>query len=59
MDDHGVQFLGPGAEQQAKELALELRKRYKLEPTVPDAVRPGQAQGRGVDGYGEPGAWCP
>ena len=34
MDDHGCSFSGPNADQQAHDLALELRKCYKLEAYV-------------------------
>jgi hypothetical protein len=43
------------AEKQAKELVIELRKRYKLPAFVyKKTIDLGKAQGRGLDGFGEP-----
>jgi hypothetical protein len=51
-------FSGDGAEKQAKELAYELRKRYKLAAfTYQGRFDPGEAQGRGVDEFGKPRKW--
>jgi hypothetical protein len=48
-------FSGEGAEKQAHELVLELRKRYKLPAYVYKAhFALGEAQGKGVDKYGNP-----
>lgn len=48
-------FSGDGAEKQAKELAYELRKRYKLPAfTYQGRFDPGEAQGRGIDEFGKP-----
>jgi hypothetical protein len=48
-------FSGEGAEKQAKELVLELRKRYKLEAYVHQAkFEVGKIEGRGFDKYGRP-----
>ncbi|OHB65945.1 MAG: hypothetical protein A2V70_05075 [Planctomycetes bacterium RBG_13_63_9] len=48
-------FSGDGAAEQAKELALELRKRYKLEAyTHPMNFKFGATRGRGIDRYGAP-----
>ena len=51
-------FSGDGAEKQAQELVLELRKRYKLPAYIyKGQFDPGEAQGRGVDEYGNPHKW--
>jgi hypothetical protein len=51
-------FSGDGAEKQAHELVLELRKRYKVAAyTYQGRFDPGEAQGRGVDKYGNPRKW--
>ena len=51
-------FSGDGAEEQAQELALELRKRYKLRAyTYRGRFDPGKAQGRGIDEFGRPRKW--
>jgi hypothetical protein len=51
-------FSGEGAEKQAQELAYELRKRYKLPAyTYQGRFDPGEAQGRGVDEFGNPRKW--
>jgi hypothetical protein len=51
-------FSGDGAEKQAKDLVLELRKRYKLQAyTYQGHFDPGEAQGRGVDEFGNPRKW--
>jgi len=48
-------FSGEGAEQQARELVLELRKRYKLEAYVhPVEFELGDARPRGLNRYGDP-----
>jgi hypothetical protein len=48
-------FSGEGAEKQAKELVLELRKRYKIPAYIYfGRFDPGEAQWRGVDKYGNP-----
>ena len=48
-------FSGDGAEKQAQELALELRKRYKLEAYTHKAkFALGDANARGVDRFGNP-----
>ncbi len=48
-------FSGEGAAEQARELALELRKRYKLPAyTHPMRFDFGDAQGRGIDQFGAP-----
>jgi hypothetical protein len=48
-------FSGKGAEEQAKELVLELRKRYKLPAYIyKKTIQLTQAQGRGFDSFGEP-----
>ncbi len=48
-------FSGEGAEKQANELVLELRKRYKLPAyTFLGKFDPGEAPGRGLDKYGQP-----
>ena len=48
-------FSGEGAEKQAKELVLELRKRYKIPAYIYFGhFDPGEAQARGVDKYGNP-----
>ena len=48
-------FSGDGAEKQAKELALELRKRYKLEAYVhKPQIKLEEPVGRGVDPTGAP-----
>jgi hypothetical protein len=48
-------FSGEGAEKQAKELVLELRKRYKIPAYIyQKRFDPGEAQARGVDKYGRP-----
>lgn len=48
-------FSGEGAEQQAKQLVLELRKRYKLAAYVhPMRFEFGQTNGLGVDRFGGP-----
>lgn len=48
-------FSGEGAEQQAKELALELRKKYKLPAYVyrKSFDFRGKTQGKGIDRYGD------
>lgn len=48
-------FSGDGAEDQARQLVLELRKRYKL-PAYMHQVRfdLSEVQGRGIDKFGEP-----
>lgn len=53
-------FSGPDAEKQAQELAVELRKRYKLEAYT-HAMRFdfGETQGRGVNAYGAPRRMVP
>lgn len=51
-------FSGDGAEKQAKDLVLELRKRYKVPAYVyKGKFDPGEAQGRGVDEFGKPRKW--
>ncbi len=51
-------FSGNGAEEQAKELVYELRKRYKLPAYMyKGRFDPGEAQGRGVDEFGKPLKW--
>ena len=51
-------FSGDGAEQQAKDLVFELRKRYKLPAFIHKArFDLGKAPGRGVDKYGNPKKW--
>lgn len=46
-------FSGEGAEKQAKELVIELRKRYKISAySYLGRFDPGEAQGRGIDKYG-------
>lgn len=48
-------FAGEGAERQAKELVLELRKRYKLAAYLHEmSFDFKQAEGRGIDRYGDP-----
>lgn len=48
-------FSGEGAEKQAKDLVLELRKRYKLPAYVyKKHIDFGKAEGHGVDKYGNP-----
>lgn len=48
-------FSGEGAEKQAHELVLELRKRYKLPAYIYKGhFDLGQAEGRGTDPYGKP-----
>jgi hypothetical protein len=48
-------FSGAGAEKQAQELVLELRKRYKIPAyTYVGHYDPGEAQARGLDKYGNP-----
>jgi hypothetical protein len=48
-------FSGEGAEQQAKDLALELRKRYKLPAyTYKKTFEFNKAEGRGLDSFGQP-----
>jgi hypothetical protein len=48
-------FSGEGADKQAKDLVLELRKRYKLQAFMYlGHFDPGEAQARGVDKYGNP-----
>jgi hypothetical protein len=48
-------FSGEGAEAQARELAYELRKRYKLPAYICEAeFQFGSTQGRGIDQFGEP-----
>lgn len=48
-------FAGDGAEKQAQELVLELRKRYKLPAYIHEMdFEFKDAEGRGVDRYGEP-----
>jgi hypothetical protein len=48
-------FSGDGAEQQARELVYELRKRYKLPAyTCRAEFQFGYTQGRGMDQFGEP-----
>jgi hypothetical protein len=52
-------FSGEGGEKQAKELVLELRKRYKLPAYIYlGHFDPGEAQIRGVDKYGNPCKGC-
>ncbi len=51
-------FSGEGAKKQARELVLELRKRYKLPAyTYHARFDLGEAQGRGVDKFGNPLKW--
>ena len=51
-------FSGDGAEEQARALALELRKRYKLEAFVHQMeFNLGKTGGRGIDRYGDPLKW--
>ncbi|MBN1395027.1 MAG: hypothetical protein JW959_08385 [Pirellulales bacterium] len=51
-------FSGEGAENQARELVLELRKRYKLPAYIYRArFDLGEAQGRALDRYGKPIKW--
>ena len=51
-------FSGDGAEEQARALALELRKRYKLEAFVHEMeFKLGETGGRGIDKYGDPLKW--
>ena len=60
--DHGpwlimaATFSGPGAEEQARELVLELRRRYNLAAYIHRMVFEHQAgaPGRGIDRYGAP-----
>jgi hypothetical protein len=48
-------FSGKGSEQQAQDLVLELRKRYKLPAfTYKKTIELAKAQGRGFDSFGEP-----
>jgi hypothetical protein len=48
-------FSGEGAEKQAQDLVLELRKRYKLPAfTYRKTFELSKAQGRGFDSFGEP-----
>jgi hypothetical protein len=48
-------FSGDGAENQARELAIELRKRYKLESYIHKVrFELGEAPTRGIDRFGEP-----
>jgi len=48
-------FSGEGAEQEARELVLELRTRYKLEAYIhPVEFKLGDAQPRGMNRYGDP-----
>lgn len=48
-------FSGEGAEEQARELVLELRKRYKLEAYIhPVKFDLGDVQPRGLNRYGDP-----
>ena len=48
-------FSGEGAEKQAQELVLELRKRYKLPAYIyKKRFELSKAQGRGFDSYGDP-----
>jgi hypothetical protein len=48
-------FSGKGAETQAKELVLELRKRYKIPAYIYCGhFDPGEAQAKGFDKYGNP-----
>ncbi|MCC6124876.1 MAG: hypothetical protein IT426_07940 [Pirellulales bacterium] len=48
-------FSGEGAEKQAQDLVLELRKRYKLPAYLyKKTIQLTQAQGRGFDSFGEP-----
>jgi len=48
-------FSGEGAEQQARELAYELRSRYKLPAYTHQAeFQFGSTEGRGIDQFGEP-----
>jgi hypothetical protein len=63
-DEHGpwmimaCSFSGDGAGKQAQELVYELRKRYKLSAyTYEGRFDPGEAQGRGVDEFGNPLKW--
>ncbi|NLF08267.1 MAG: hypothetical protein GX594_09845 [Pirellulaceae bacterium] len=51
-------FSGEGAERQANELVQELRKRYKLPAYAYRAKFDlGEAEGRGIDRYGNPIKW--
>lgn len=51
-------FSGDGAEKQARELAIELRKRYKLEAFVHEMEFDlGETGGRGIDPEGKPLKW--
>ena len=51
-------FSGDGAQQQANELVLELRRRYKLEAFVHEMeFELGETGGRGIDEYGNPLKW--
>jgi hypothetical protein len=51
-------FSGEGAEKQAQELVLELRKRYKLPAYMANGrIDPGEAQGRGFDKNGNLAKW--
>jgi hypothetical protein len=53
-------FSGPGAEKQAQDLVVELRKRYKLEAyTHQMRFDFGDTQGRGVNAYGAPRRMVP
>lgn len=48
-------FAGEGAERQANDLVLELRKRYKLQAYLHEmSFEFKQAEGRGIDRYGDP-----
>ena len=48
-------FRGEGAQQQAQDLVVELRKRYKLPAyTYKKKFNTDKVQGRGIDRYGEP-----
>lgn len=51
-------FSGEGAEKQARELVLELRKRYKLKAFIHQMEFDlGDTGGRGIDRYGDPLKW--
>ena len=51
-------FSGDGAEKQAQELVYELRKQYKLPAyTYHGQFDPGEAQGRGIDQFGNARKW--
>jgi hypothetical protein len=51
-------FSGDGADKQAQELVIELRKKYKLVAyTYQGHFDPGEAQGRGIDEFGRQRKW--